>query len=290
MTTLGIDIGGTSVKVARLSPGMEPATARSAAYTNPSADDIRGAIASAVSGVMRVDGSRAVASDVTGVGLCAPGRLDEDHRVVAAVNLPGLVGQRLTDLLPAEAAGAPNRVCADAEAAAVDVWIRWGLSGRLLAISLGTGVGACVLDDGVPLRVSGDSPGHFGQIDVGLLAFDAATPIGPDGGRGSLEAYIGWPALRRRFGDHGATLRLEPSDPALMALARAIRIGHAVYRPHHVALLGGVGLAIAEPSIEALSGLVSDQLTSLARSGWTLRRGETTFHAALGAAWLASQK
>ncbi|MBV9490447.1 MAG: MFS transporter, partial [Verrucomicrobia bacterium] len=63
-------------------------------------------------------------------------------------------------------------------------------------LALGTGVGAAVLDDGVPLRVDGDSPGHLGQIDVSL---DDRAPIGPDGGAGSLEGYLGVPAIRREL-------------------------------------------------------------------------------------------
>ncbi len=57
-------------------------------------------------------------------------------------------------------------------------------------ISLGSGVGMSVLDDGVPLAVDENSPGHLGQINVSL---DSNPPIGPDGGAGGLEAYIGAP-------------------------------------------------------------------------------------------------
>ena len=35
---------------------------------------------------------------------------------------------------------------------------------------------------------------------------------------------------------------LGPDDPPLKALARAIRICHAMYCPHHVALTGGIGI------------------------------------------------
>jgi hypothetical protein len=57
-------------------------------------------------------------------------------------------------------------------------------------------VGASVLDEGGKfLHVSGESPGHFGQLDVSL---ETDPPIGPDGGAGSLEAYIGTAALIAR--------------------------------------------------------------------------------------------
>ena len=52
----------------------------------------------------------------------------------------------------------------------------------------GTGVGASVVDgNGQFLHVSGETPGHFGQLDVSL---ETNAPIGPDGGKGSLEALV----------------------------------------------------------------------------------------------------
>jgi hypothetical protein len=146
-----------------------------------------------------------------------------------------------------------------------------------------------VLDDGLPLHVSGTSPGHLGQIDVSIDLPGEPTPIGPDGGRGGLEAYIGLPALRARYGE-GFADRLQaltPDDPPLLALARAIRIAHAIYRPQHIALLGGVGLRLA-PVLPDLKARVDDALTSVARSGWTLSSGDSDLHAARGAARLAA--
>ena len=71
--------------------------------------------------------------------------------------------------------------------------------------------------------------------DKGTLTLrDANTgkPIGPDGGAGSLEAYIGVPALMRQYGSMDAFFgRLQIMDAPMQALARAIRICHAIYRP-----------------------------------------------------------
>lgn len=162
---------------------------------------------------------------------------------------------------------------------------------RLLAISIGTGVGACVLDAGMPLMVTGSGPGHFGQIDVsGIDPSDETVPIGPDGGRGSLEAYIGLPALRSRYGgDLEAALdKMTIAEMPCRALVRVIRVAHALYRPNAIVLLGGVGIRLAKVLDEIRAEAAVD-LTSLAREGWTLRCGESDYHAARGAALLAAE-
>lgn len=280
---LGIDLGGTSVKAALLLGGAPAWERRSDPYARPDAEALRGVLR-AVLRDLPADLPRA-----TALGLCAPGLVDVAGVLTRSVNLPGLVGLDvraiLRDVLPPAIRGAPISLVTDAHAAAFDYWTEARPPGRLLALSLGTGVGACVLDDGVPLRVSGESPGHFGQVQVSDLA-DA--PRGPDGARGTLEAFIGLPALRRRFDDRidAALAGLSPDDAALRALAHAVRIAHAVYRPAHVALLGGVGIRL-RPHLPGVHAAIADGLTSLARDGWTLACGRTEFHAARGAARLA---
>jgi predicted NBD/HSP70 family sugar kinase len=159
------------------------------------------------------------------------------------------------------------------------------LNGRLLVLTIGTGVGAAVLDDGQLLRVEGDSPGHIGQIDVSIPGADV---IGPDGGAGGLEGYAGVPALKRDLGpDLSIVLpRLTGDEPAILALIRTIRICHAIYRSHHVRLCGGVGTRLKH-LLPVIRAKVETNLTSVARDGWTLACGDDDFHAARGAARLA---
>jgi len=78
----------------------------------------------------------------------------------------------------------------------VGVWGGGGLWGGFWVGGGGGGVGGWGVDGGGKfLHVSGESPGHFGQLDVSL---DGEAPVGPDGGAGSLEAYIGTAALIAR--------------------------------------------------------------------------------------------
>lgn len=283
--TLGIDIGGTSVKCVMLRAGEVVHTGRSRAYDRPSAEGVAAAIREAAPAGQ---GGR-----IGVIGLCVPGLTDPARRVVTrSLNLPGLEGASLDALLTHALsldAHAPGllRLCTDAHAAAHDFWFSTGRRpGRLLALSLGTGVGAAVLDDDRPLVVSGQGPGHIGAIDVS--GGDPAPPMARDGAIGTLEAYIGLPALVARLGPQPADAlgRQEVDRPPLEALVRALRIAHAIYRPTRIALLGGVGRALAG-HIGGIRAAVVSGLTTLAHPDWTLEAGTTDLHAALGAARLA---
>jgi predicted NBD/HSP70 family sugar kinase len=286
---LGVDIGGTSIKAAILVNDVVVAAAGSRRYSRPSGQELTRALRGLLS-------PRFCPAKVAGVGLCVPGAVDRERRVVTlSMNVPGLVNLSLDGLLSevlADRWSGQAVIVSDAFAAAYDFWksATPPLAGRLLAISCGTGVGACVLDDGVQRLVTEHSSGHLGQVDVSLDLPDEPTPIGPDGGRGSLEAYIGLPALRKRFpkGVADWLCRASPQDPPIRALVRAIRIAHAVYRPNHVALLGGVGLELGRGAAAGyLRDLVARDLTKLARPEWTLQFARSAHHAAAGAAQIA---
>jgi len=276
MTQIGIDIGGTSIKAAAMSEGKVLWTRQSASYRRPGLNDLRAALREVfpepIPGPVRC-------------GLCVPGLLDRAaRRITLAVNAPGLVGADL-DALLAEVVGpayGPAEIVNDGVACATDATIALRLTGRTLVLAMGTGVGAAVLDDGVPLVVEGASPGHVGQFDVSV---EGHPVTGPDGGAGGLEGYVGAAVLNKQYGpDLGrAFADLLGDEPFLRALARAIRLCHAVYRPHHVVLCGGVGIRLA-PAVHHIDTLVRKQLTSIARPDWRLQCGLHDFHAALGAA------
>lgn len=284
LQTLGLDIGGTRTKGVILDDNRAIWRGTSPDYAHPTSEALAASIRSMLG---------PIAGRPMPVGVCLPGVYDAGSQSLSAsVNLPFMVGVRMPDFLACAAPElSPAGVYPDAHAAALDYSVEHAITGRLLAVSLGTGVGLSVLDDGVALRVSapglGLSSGHLGQIDVSA-AVDGPAPIGRDGGRGSLEAYIGAPALRARLGDnlHSALPKLKDTDPAVAALVRALRIAHAIYRPHTVALLGGVALGIAHLRHD-IAALVADGLTNLARPGWKLLFADHAHHAAAGAARLA---
>jgi predicted NBD/HSP70 family sugar kinase len=280
MIALGIDIGGTAVKAAASKDGRVLWAAQSPFYAKPTTEVLRAAIRETVAGRL---------TDLHTVGLCVPGLFDKDSRTISmAINVPGLVGISLDDLVP-NALGlivdGRARILNDAGAAAHDIYSSRQVRERLLVIALGTGVGSAVLDDGKPLDVEEGTPGHIGQIDVSVPGIEV---VGPDGGAGGLEGYVGVAALRRRYGSDvsAAVATFRGEEPPMLALVRAIRIAHAIYRPHHICLCGGIGIRLRH-LLPVLRKKIEAKLTSLARPGWTFTAGDDDFHAARGAAALA---
>src|SRR4051812_39079910 len=81
---LGIDIGGTSVKLAAMRGTETLWTGQSPFYARPTTEELLAAMRAAARG-------RDVRAGVA--GLCVPGLLDMSTRTVTlAVNVPGLVG------------------------------------------------------------------------------------------------------------------------------------------------------------------------------------------------------
>ena len=279
-SSLGIDIGGTSVKLVMLIGERVEWTGQSAFYSRPTTQQLVEAMKDAARG-------RVTPTNVA--GLCVPGRYDPAARMITlSVNVPGLMNVKLDELIARAFGGAVTRVeiVSDTVAAAYDLFVLRNLRGRLVSIALGTGVGMAVLDDGVPLFIEGPSPGHVGQVDVSIAGDDV---IGPDGGAGSLEGYLGVPALVKRYGSVETFLeRATAEDGSIKALVRAIRICHAIYRPQHVTLVGGVGTRMKR-LMDDIRRAVDTNLTSVADRAWTLSAGEHDFHAAAGAARLAAR-
>ena len=282
MQTLGIDIGGSSVKAALLDGETVAWTSAGPTYQRPTTDELVAAVRATI---------RWPLPPLDGVGLCVPGLLDRATQTITySVNVPGLAGiplpQILARVLNAEL---PQRlyITNDAAATGYDIWSTRKPAGRLLTIAVGTGIGASVIDDGAFLLVDGDSPGHLGQTDVGQFG---EAIIGPDGGLGSAEAYLGGPVIASR---HKADPRMvldgwKGDEIEIKALARLLRISHAIYRPQHFCLAGGLGIRMAH-LLPAIRRHVEDRLTSIARSGWTLFVGSDDYHAARGAARLGAK-
>jgi len=201
--------------------------------------------------------------------------------------VPGLEGWPLDELVAQALGAAPARlaVFTDAYATAYDLYATLRPAGRMFVLAIGTGVGAAVLDDGRPLHVDGESPGHFGQIDVSL---EGEPVVGPDGGAGSLEGYLSAAALARQFGPDpdawGSGLQV--TDPPMRALGRALRIAHALFRPQHIFLAGGIGIRLSS-LVAQLKRSIALRLTDIARPDWTLSCASSDYHAAQGAARLA---
>ncbi|MEZ6163803.1 MAG: ROK family protein [Phycisphaerales bacterium] len=286
MRALGIDIGGSSVKAA-LIDGDEHRTARSEGYIRPDRDTLIRAIRETVGG-FELSHDEAIP-----VGLCLPGRrAPSGDRIERSFNLPCLEGWAFRDLLGLSLDFEPLgfRIVSDIDATAHDIVQSRSLEGRVAVVSIGTGIGMSLIEDGSVCVIGGRGIGHIGQMDVGRIGDE--DRLSPDGAKNTLELFVGLAAMRRRFsGVHDAEIvervRTLPDDDAcIVALVRALRIVHAIYVPDVIVLAGGFGMLLNDRG-ERIQGLISHGLTRLANPNWELGFGDSLHHAALGAARLA---
>lgn len=192
---LGIDLGGTRIKVVLVSDAGE-ILQRELLPTN---DDGRGADRFARS--IRVIADE-LARDLS-LGLAAPGLVARDRRAIAHLpgRLHGLEGLDWTEFLGrAEIVPVTN----DAHASLLgEAWLgaARGLRDAIL-LTLGTGVGGAILSEGRLLRGHLGRAGHLGHV---CLDLDGAPSI--VGMPGALEVFCGNYNIAERTGGRFAATR-----------------------------------------------------------------------------------
>lgn len=184
---LGLDLGGTRLKVRCLTPdGQE--IARATAPTG--GDDWQSSVKNCVDGMIETHGAP------TAIGVAAPGLPAKDERTIAHMpgRLPGLEGLDWQEFLEF---GNPIPVLNDAHAALLgEVWLGAAKSLRdVVLITLGTGVGGAVLSEGRLLRGHLGRAGHLGHISI-----DSGGQPGIVNAPGSLEDSVGNHSLHARSG------------------------------------------------------------------------------------------
>src|SRR5262245_11372024 len=188
---IGIDLGGTNVKLGAFSEGGGALEARSFETRDAEgrwADGIR----EAVHALEAARGSRAAA-----VGIATPGLPTPDLTRVGALRgrLEGLVGLDWSELLGTRAT---IRVLNDAQAALLgEAWkgAAVGCANAVL-LTLGTGVGGAGLRDGRPLRRHVCRAGPFGHLCLDPDGKPPATTPVP----GALETFVGNANVENRTG------------------------------------------------------------------------------------------
>lgn len=240
-TALGIDIGGTRVRVGIVSArGKTLASVEDRLPPEGDPDRLGALITGQARRVRDQTGHNA-----TTVGVALPGVWDPDTGVMKkAVNLPKLEGVSLPDLFR-RATGHPVRLEADVNAAA---WGQWRSMRpqpqRLVYVSLGTGVGGAVVLDGQLIRHTRGGAGHFGFL---IVDTSPGAPAGRNGVPGCLSAIAAGPALH--LASTGTTnheaIGEEPFPPAVLERAAKVlvvafmNLAH-LFAPDAIALGGGV--------------------------------------------------
>ena len=191
---LAIDLGGTQIRTALISP--EPAVL--ARRSEPTRDDagVERVLARIrqLADATRVEAAAQGLPPPVGVGISSPGPLDPWTGVVLAP--PNLAGRRdvpLREVVEA-ALGLPTFVERDTNVAAQAEW-RYG-AGRgtrdLVYVTVSTGIGAAAIIDGRPLTGPLGTAGEFGHLVVELDG-----PRCGCGGIGHVEAIASGTALAR---------------------------------------------------------------------------------------------
>ena len=185
---LGIDVGGTNVKLGLVSTAgviFVRETLSTPQLRTPERV-FETAIAFADSQLAKLDRASVT---LAGVGLGVPGVLDSEESVLReVVNLPGWEGKPLKKLL-GNAKNLPNAVVNDANSAAYAEHALRSLGKKSLAlVTLGTGIGCGLVINGSPYGGDHGCAGELGHTPI-RFGNDALTCT--CGKRGHLEAYAG---------------------------------------------------------------------------------------------------
>ncbi len=208
---LAIDLGGTQIRAAYVSPDLDVRFRRSI----PTADE------EGVEAVVRriCDLAVAVRADAlgerqpppTGVGISSPGPLDPWAGVVVAP--PNLAGWRDVPLAERveEATGLPTFLERDTNVAVAAEW-RYGAGAGaddVIYVTVSTGIGGGIVLGGRPLIGKDATAGEIGHLTVELDG-----PLCGDGSPGHAEAIGSGTAIARE----GRALLARRAAPALAAL------------------------------------------------------------------------
>ncbi|MDF1756116.1 MAG: ROK family protein [Verrucomicrobiales bacterium] len=181
--TLGIDFGGTSIKIAAvkgadLISDMERIPTQQHEGPDALIEEIK----------KRVDSLRAKFPDIAAVGIGVPGAIDFEKGITYNLtNVRGWTNIRLRDIIQ-EKIGLPTVLENDANCMAYAEFKHGAGKGfrNVVCVTLGTGVGGGLILNGELFRGSRFAAGEIGQMSVDLYGVD-----GPYGNRGALERYIG---------------------------------------------------------------------------------------------------
>ncbi|MEO5930950.1 MAG: ROK family protein [Candidatus Kapaibacterium sp.] len=201
---IGVDVGGTTIK-AGLVRG-DGTLLRHAAFDTRAAhgpDAVIERMAEAINSLLNGD------EPVASIGLGVPGVVNNRGEISYPPNFPGWgvvnVAERLRPYLPA---GIRIVVENDANVAAyAEARAGTGSSDRdFLFITLGTGVGGCIISGGNIWRGATGGAGEMGHVSI-----DINGPLCNCGARGCIEAYIG-----HRYMATEAARRLERDPDSLL--------------------------------------------------------------------------
>ena len=289
-SVLGIDLGGTAIKLGRFAQDGTCLQALTVPTPQPATPEA--VLSALVAAIDQIDPARQAGA----IGLGTPGPADADGRVArVAINLAGWHEVPLADWLE-DKTGRSTTIANDANCAGLgEAWLGAGRSFRnLILLTLGTGVGGAIILDG-KLFV-----GHQGAAgELGLITLNPDGPACNSGNCGSLEQYGSIQAIRRRTGLEPEVLGAQAiagHAPALefwQSYGRDLGAGLAsliyVLTPEAIVIGGGVS-ASAEFFFPAIQAEINRRVLPSSRAGLQLLPASLGNQAGMvGAAKLAWQ-
>ena len=204
MNAAGVDVGGTKIAAAVVSPAGE--LLAEARHPTPHSSE------KLVEAIVRAIGEVVEGQEVAGACLAVPGFvLARENKVVVSPNLRAIEGIPLEERIGPRI-GLPLAIENDASAAA---WgeFRFGAGSEvenLVFLTLGTGIGGGIISHGVLLRGAQGAGGELGHVTL-----DPDGPACACGNRGCLEALASGTAIGRRARE----VAVEKPDSALGRIA-----------------------------------------------------------------------
>lgn len=187
---IGIDLGGTAIKLGRFSEDGKCRESLTLPTPQPATPE---AVIQAL--VAAINALEITAVKAIGVG--TPGPTDAAGKIAKiAINLVGWNDIPVAELLEAKT-GLPTIIANDANCAGLgEAWLGAGRNFRnLILLTLGTGVGGAIILDGKLFT------GHQGAAgELGLISLNPEGPKCNSGNNGSLEQYVSVQAIRRLTG------------------------------------------------------------------------------------------
>jgi len=251
---IGIDLGGTAIKLGRFS--QDGSCLQSLTVATPQPATPEAVLAVIVDAIAQIDPD----NQTMAIGVGTPGPADATGRIAQiAINLPGWQNIPLADWLETKT-NKPTIIENDANCAGVaEAWLGAGRQFRnFMMLTLGTGVGGAIILNG-KLFV-----GHQGAAgELGLITLQSDGPMCKSGNQGSLEQYTSIKAIRRLTGKEPVELGMLAQAGDVNALkfwqeyGRYLGIGLTsliyVLTPEAIVIGGGVSASFEffVPSIKA---------------------------------------
>ncbi|ESA37540.1 rok family protein [Leptolyngbya sp. Heron Island J] len=239
---IGIDLGGTAIKLGRFTTTGE--CLQSLSVPTPQPQYPKPVLTAVAKAVATLDPHY----QATAIGIGTPGPADITARIARiAINLPGWLDIPVAAILEAQTQR-PVVVANDANCAGLgETWLGAGQAYQnLILLTLGTGVGGCIILNG-QLFV-----GHDGCAgELGLVTLDPNGHECHSGNTGSLEQHVSAQAIRREMG-------MEPGELATLA---AQGDKHAIAFWQRYGRLLGIGLVssiyVLNPEAVIIGGGIS---------------------------------